>query len=240
MSIDWLTARPIAHRGLHDIGALNGDAVYENTLTAFKRAIAGNYAIECDLQISADGVPMVFHDDELARLCRINGDVRGKMASELSALRVGGTGDHIPTLAETLRVVKGQVPLILEFKARKNDDYGFAGAVLDDLDNYKGQVALMSFGHHIIRDLHALGCHYPLGLTAEGKEPETFFTHEEAFSFGVKFISYAIEDLPNTFIQAQRKKNVPIITWTVRNSVQKAISDANADQITFEGFNPDA
>lgn len=236
MSIGWLTARPIAHRGLHDVG----DGVFENTLTSFKRAISANYAIECDLQFSADGIPMVFHDYQLDRLCNLNGDVRAKMASELSALRVGGTDDHIPTLAQTLHLVKGQVPLIIELKGRANDDDGFAGAVLDELENYKGQVALMSFNHHILRDLHALKCSYPLGLTAKGKEPETFFTHEEALSFGVEFISYYHEDLPNPFIEAQRKKNIAIITWTVRNSDQKANSDAYADQITFEGFNPGA
>lgn len=236
MSLDWLTARPITHRGLHDVS----DGVYENTLSAFKRAIAGNYAIECDLQLSADCVPMVFHDYSLDRLCGLNGDVRAKLASELSALRIGGSDDHIPTLAETLRLVKGQVPLIIEFKGREKDDDGFAGAVLDDLEGYQGEVALMSFDHHILRDLHALKCPYPLGLTAKGKEPETFFTHEEALSFGVKFISYSIKTLANPFIEAQRKKNMPIISWTVRNEDQKAHSDAYADQITFEGFNPDA
>ena len=59
--LDWLTARPVAHRGLHDAAA----GVIENTSTAFNAAIAGNYAIECDLQITADGEAMVFHDDAL-------------------------------------------------------------------------------------------------------------------------------------------------------------------------------
>lgn len=236
MPLGWLTARRIAHRGLHDVQ----DGVYENTLSAFKRAVAGNYAIECDLQFSADCEPMVFHDYKLDRLCGLNGDVRAKLASELSALRVGGTDDHIPTLTEVLRLVKGQVPIIIEFKGRKDDNDGFAGAVLDALEDYQGHAALMSFDHQILRDLHALKCPYPMGLTAMGTEPETFFTHEEALSFGIDFFSYYIEDLPNPFIEGQRKKNKPIITWTVRNMDQKAHSDTYADQITFEGFNPDA
>ncbi|WP_162653808.1 glycerophosphodiester phosphodiesterase [Lentilitoribacter sp. Alg239-R112] len=235
MSHGWLTARPIAHRGLHN----ENEGVFENTLTSFERAISGNYTIECDLQFSADGIPMVFHDYKLDRLCGLNGDVRAKTASELGALRVGGSDDHIPTLAEALRMINCQVPLVIEFKGRENDDDGFAGAALDALDGYKGKVALMSFDHHILRDLHALKCPYPVGLTAEGLEPETFFTHEEALDLGLDFISYEIKDLPNPFIQAQRKRNMPIISWTVRNSDQKAHSDLYADQITFEGFNPD-
>ena len=62
--LDWLTARPIAHRGLHDAAA----GVIENTPSAFAAAIAGDYGIECDLQISADGEAMVHHDDALGRL----------------------------------------------------------------------------------------------------------------------------------------------------------------------------
>ena len=61
---DWLTARPIAHRGLHDAAS----GVIENTASAFRAAIAGGYGIECDLQISADGEAMVHHDDALGRL----------------------------------------------------------------------------------------------------------------------------------------------------------------------------
>src|SRR5260370_7301291 len=62
--LDWLIARPVAHRGLHDAGA----GVIENTPSAFAASVAANYAIECDLQISADGEAMVHHDDALGRL----------------------------------------------------------------------------------------------------------------------------------------------------------------------------
>lgn len=236
MAPEWLTARPIAHRGLHN----EAEKVFENSLSAFERAIAGNYAIECDLQYSADGVAMVFHDFDLARLCGLSSDVRQKTSAELQMLSIGGSTDKIPTFKKMLNLVKGTVPIIAELKGRAGDDDGFAGAVLDDLDEYEGNVALMSFEHHILRDFRNLGCPYPLGLTAEGKEPDTFFTHEEALSFGLDFISYDVGDLPNPFIEANRKLGVPVISWTVKNPDQKAHSDQYADQITFEGFDPDA
>jgi glycerophosphoryl diester phosphodiesterase len=72
----WLTERPIAHRGLHDAAS----GVIENTLQAAEAAIAGGFAIECDLQISADGELFVFHDDTLDRLT----DARGALI-EMSA-----------------------------------------------------------------------------------------------------------------------------------------------------------
>lgn len=231
---EQLFEKPIAHRGLHD----KNQGIFENTLSAFKAATKGGYAIECDLQFSADGIPMVFHDFDLKRLCGIGGNVRDKMASELTQLSVGGSLDKIPTLKSLLELVDGQVPLILELKGRKDNDDGFAGAVLDDIENYKGPIAVMSFAQHLIRDFHELGCVCPIGLTAEGKEPETFFEHEEALAFGVSFISYDIDDIPNPFVEAQRKQGKKIITWTVRNREQQKLSDQHADQITFEGFDP--
>ena len=70
----WLTARPIAHRGLHD--AAKGLA--ENSLGAAAAAIAGGFAIECDVQLSRDGEAMVFHDDNLRRLTRGRGALAAK------------------------------------------------------------------------------------------------------------------------------------------------------------------
>lgn len=234
MSLNWLTDRPIAHRGLHNVDR----GVCENSLSAFANAIDHQFSIECDLQYAADGVPVVFHDFDLQRICGLKGHVRDKMSNELGLMAIGQTEDNIPTLAQMLNLVKGRAPLILELKGRLGDDDGFAGAVLDALEDYSGQVALMSFDHHLLRDLRALKCHYPLGLTAQGDEPETFFTHEEALSLGIDFISYAIDHLPNPFIEGQRNKNMPIISWTVRTKEQKIYSEQYADQITFEGFDP--
>ena len=80
--LDWLIARPVAHRGLHD--AQNG--VIENTASAFAAAIPGRYGIECDLQVSADGEAMVFHDATLDRLTEGSGRVDAMTAGELKRL----------------------------------------------------------------------------------------------------------------------------------------------------------
>ena len=85
-SLAWLTARPIAHRGLHDAAA----GVIENTPSAFAAAIAGNYGIECDLQISADGEAMVHHDDALGRLTEGSGRLAAMTAAELKHVALQG------------------------------------------------------------------------------------------------------------------------------------------------------
>ncbi|MEZ2130639.1 MULTISPECIES: glycerophosphodiester phosphodiesterase [unclassified Sinorhizobium] len=232
----WIIERPVAHRGYHDLNR----EIWENTLSAFERAIKAGFAIECDLHYAADGVPVIFHDEDLERLCSIKGDVRARTSAELGLLAVGGTKDRIPSLKQLLQLCGGRVPLVLELKGREKDDEGFAEAVLEVLEGYKGDVALMSFDHWLLKDLKTLESPYPVGLTAEGKDPEAFFKHDEAMQLGLDFISYHYGHLPNSFITAQRKRAIPIITWTVRDEAARKQTFANADQMTFEGFDPRA
>lgn len=110
--------------------------------------------------------------------------------------------------------------------------------MLEVLTSYQGKVALMSFDHHLLKELKANDCPYPVGLTAEGAKPENFFVHDEAMHLGLDFISYCVAHLPNSFIEAQRQKNIPVITWTVRDEIMRAHTYTYADQMTFEGFDP--
>lgn len=230
----WIIERPVAHRGYHDLN----QEIWENTLSAFERAIEAGFAIECDLHYAADGVPVIFHDEDLERLCSIKGDVRARTSAELGLLAVGGTKDKIPTLKQLLQLCGGRVPLVLELKGRETDDEGFAEAVLEVLEGYKGDVALMSFDRWLLKELKTLESPYPVGLTAEGKDPEAFFKHDEAMQLGLDFISYHYGHLPNSFITAQRQRGIPVITWTVRDEAARNQTFANADQMTFEGFDP--
>lgn len=234
VKLSWLTAQPVAHRGYHD----RNKVVWENTLSAFRRAVEAGFAIECDLQLATDSVPVVFHDHDLQRLAGISGDVRERSSAELGLLAVGGTKDRIPTLRQLLDLVRGKVPLVIELKGRKDEDEGFAESVLEVLEGYQGQVALMSFDHHLLKDLKQAGCPWPVGLTAEGDKPEDFFRHDEAMQLGLDFISYHWAHLPNSFIEAQRKLGVPVITWTVRDETARERTRQYADQMTFEGFDP--
>jgi glycerophosphoryl diester phosphodiesterase len=230
----WITELPVAHRGFHDMNK----TVWENTISAFTRAIDAGFAIECDLQYVADGNPVIFHDDDMERLCGIKGDVREKTAGELALFSIGGTQDKIPSLRQLLRLTKGKVPLVLELKGRKGDDDGFADSVLEALDGYEGHVALMSFDHWLLKDLKDLGTQHPVGLTAWGNTPKDFETHQIAMDYGLDFISYCVDHLPNPFITAQRAKDIPVITWTVRTQEARIHTFAEADQMTFEGFDP--
>ncbi|TBA21154.1 glycerophosphodiester phosphodiesterase [Rhizobium ruizarguesonis] len=230
----WIRDLPVAHRGYHDLNT----HIWENTLSAFSRAVEAGFAIECDLHYASDGVPVIFHDEDLQRLCNLKGDIRERTSRELGLIAVGGTSDKVPTLRQLLDLVKGKVPLVLELKGREADDEGFAEAVLEVLEGYQGKVALMSFDHWLLRDLKTLGSPYPLGLTANGNTPDAFKTHAKAMEIGLDFISYHYGDLPNAFITSEHEKGIPVITWTVRDEEARRLTFANADQMTFEGFDP--
>lgn len=234
--IPWLTKRPIAHRGLHDLNK----KVWENTLSAFRRAVEKNFAIECDVHLSADRVPVVIHDGDLKRLTRTDGFVWQRTAAELQTLKVGGTRDHVPTLAELLDLVRGKVPLVIELKGIPGHDEGLVEAVGAALKDYKGKVAIMSFDHWLIRDFKKYMPDIPAGLTAYGKDNHLIEANFSMLAHGIDFVSYAAGDLPNAFVSFVRERlKMPVITWTIRNKPAVDLTFRYADQMTFEGFDPD-
>nr|WP_272211507.1 glycerophosphodiester phosphodiesterase family protein [Marinicella sp. W31]MDC2877399.1 glycerophosphodiester phosphodiesterase family protein [Marinicella sp. W31] len=232
--LEWLTARPIAHRGYHD---MNG-AVWENTMPAFERAIANDFAIECDIRLSADGEVIVFHDDDLQRLCGRSDTIEALAASEIDTVRVGTADATIPRLRTLLAATRGRVPLVIELKSGPTDPDLFAAAVIAEIKDYTGPLALMSFDVTLLSALKHAGATCPLGLTAQGHDAKTFNAHRETMAIGLDFVSYYYDDLPNDFVAGLRDAGVPVITWTARNERARQITFQYADQMTFEGFTP--
>ena len=234
--ITWLTKRPIAHRGLHDLNR----RVWENTLTAARKAVDKNFAIECDVHLSADRVPVVIHDDDLKRLTGEDGFVWQRTAGELRKLKVGGTKDHVPLLSELLDLVAGKVPLVVELKGTPGHDEGLVEAVAAQLNAYKGKVAVMSFDHWLVRDFKKHMPDIPAGLTAYGRENKLIEAHFAMLAHDLDFTSYAAGDLPNAFVGFVRDRlKMPVVTWTIRDKPAIDLTFRYADQMTFEGFDPD-
>ena len=237
LNIKWLTARPIAHRGLHD----SNNKIWENTLPAFSAAIAGNYAIECDVHLTKDGEVIVFHDDVLDRLAGREGRICDLTLAQATALTIGTTQDHPPSLRQMLDLIAGRVPVVIELKGIEGQDEGLVAAVAKELKDYQGDAAIMSFDHHLVRLFRSDAPGIVAGLTAEGTKPSDIEAHFAMLAYDVDFVSYSVHHLPNPFITFFRDVlKRPVITWTVRNPEQKALSDLNAEQITFEAFIPDS
>ena len=234
---DWIARKPVAHRGYHDMN----QHIWENSPSAFARAVQHDFAIECDLQLSSDNQAVVFHDYKTDRICGVEGKVREMTAAQLTSLHIGNTQDQIPTLKDLLRQVDGKVGLVLELKTQNGEDTKiFAKIVLADLQGYQGHVALMSFDRHMIETLLECRTERPVGLvTSEGSESARQ-DNESALQLDLSFISFHVKDLPSKFVADARTKGLPVITWTVNDEQSRKATEEFADQMTFEGFDPSA
>jgi glycerophosphoryl diester phosphodiesterase len=244
---EWLIARPVAHRGLHD--AARG--IIENTPSAFAAAMAGNYAIECDIQISADGEAMVFHDQTLERLTEGSGRLDALSAADLKRVAFRGSADHMITLGELADLVTDKAALLVEIKSRFDGDLRLVRRAAEVLTAYRGRVALMSFDPAPIAALRTLAPHLPRGIVAERrythlewsplsartKRALAYFQH--ALRSRPQFIAYSVNDLTSAIPRLARNVlRLPLLTWTVRSDVDRARASRYADQMIFEGFRP--
>lgn len=108
----FLEKRYFAHRGLF----CEKRKIPENSLAAFREAVCAGYGIEMDIQLSKDRKPVVFHDASLERMCGVKGKVWDYTFEELQRFRLKDSEEKIPSFEEVLHTVKGQVPLIIEYK----------------------------------------------------------------------------------------------------------------------------
>lgn len=230
----WLYRLPVAHRGLH------GDAVPENSMSAFSLAAETGYAIETDVHLTADGKLVLFHDDDLSRMCGVSGNIKLKTREELSALRLAGTNETIPDFADLLRLAEGKVPLLIELKS--NGERGLERAVALALKDYKGEYALQSFDPFILRRLKKLVPETPIGQLSSFFRDQKFgflkrtLLKDMVLSPRVDFISYNTEDLP--FSRA-KKAGVPLLAWTVRTEKEYARVTKYCDNVIFENIRPE-
>jgi glycerophosphoryl diester phosphodiesterase len=248
--IAWLTARPVAHRGFHDAAA----GRIENTLGAIVAAADRGFAVEVDVHMSADGQVYVFHDDTLDRLTVESGPVEGLTLAALQTARFRATEDRIPSLAGVLTAVAGRVPLIIEVKSRfaalQSD---LVEAVADTLTGYHGPVAVMSFDPRIVADFARIAPGLTRGIVAddaaEAEEYGTFDAAQRADLASLahlswsrpQFVAYWVKLLPNAISERVRGKlGLPLLTWTVRTQEDRVAAADFADQMIFEGFDPES
>jgi len=245
--LDWLTARPIAHRGLHDAAA----GVVENTAGAVQRAIDGNFGIEVDLQITADGEAVVFHDATLERLTGQPDSLNAMTVSALKSVPFKATGDRIISLGELCDLVAGRATLLLELKSLHDGDRRLPRRVAEVLQGYSGPVAAMSFDPQQVLDLRLVAPKLPRGLTAGGWKPgerkKTMAKSDrnnggyirDGLRMRPQFVAHAVQELPAALPMVARYLfGMPLLTWTVRTPEDRARAERWADQIIFEGFRP--
>ena len=242
-----LLGAPLAHRALHDRAASRP----EHSRAAFAAAIAAGYGIECDVQLSADGRAMVFHDEYLTRLTPEHGALNARTAADLARIPLRGGSETIPTLAQMLALVAGRVALLIEIK----DQDGALGlgvgalerAVAEDLRGYDGPVAVMSFNPHSIAAFAEAAPHLPRGLTTSayhakdwiGLPAETRTRLRGIPDYdrvGASFISHEAKDLARPRVAELKAQGARVLCWTIRSPEAEAEARQVADNVTFEGY----
>lgn len=244
---DWLTARPVAHRGLHDISR----GIVENMPGAVQAAIAGNFSIEVDIQLSADSEAMVHHDHALGRLTEATGPLVEKTATELKALTFKDTAERMMSLSDLCALVGGRVPLVIELKSRFDRDRKLVKRMAEVLASYDGPTVGMSFDPDQVLGLRELLPSRPRGIVAQRSYQDDYWAHltqqqrdsmlylRHGFQTQPQFVAFRVDDLPAPAPWIARNVfGCALLGWTVRTTEQRTRVAQHADQMIFEGFVP--
>ena len=249
MDMSWLTERPVAHRGYHDVS----EGRPENTLPALQAAIDRGFAIEIDVQLTKDNEAVCFHDEGLKRLCGRDDLVSDLLLKDLRAQKVADTNATIPSLGDVLDCIKGQVPLFIEVKSRflSDGEPRLTRAVSAAIGGRDEQIALMSFDPLVVSRLQRRSPTRPRGIISDGAKNDAHWGHLTALErvnlqtmmhwpiSQPDFVAYSVDELPALPVTTARWfANTPILTWTVRTPEQVVRAHEHADQMIFEGFDP--
>jgi len=246
-ALDWLTAKPIAHRGLHDAAL----GIVENAAGAVQAALAAGYGVEVDLQISADGEAMVHHDAALGRLTEGDSRLDQLTSTELKHVKFRGSPERMLSLGDLCDLVDGRVALLPELKSRFDGDSRLAERVAALLSAYKGPVAPMSFDPLQLQVLRQKAPSLPRGIVAAKYKPHPYWDQMPprlrynmgsllpAASARPQFVAYMADNLPAVAPWIARHiLCLPLVTWVVRSKAEQQRAMRYADQIIFEGFRP--
>ena len=236
----WLISQKIAHRGLH-----NRKSAPENSRQAFENAILSKFAIELDVQMISDGTLVVIHDYTLDRTTTGRGKVSELKKEDLKRIKLKGTNELLPTFDEVLKLVKGQVPLLIEVK--NEGRVGELEAKLyEKLKKYKGKYAIQSFNPFVLKWFRINAPEVWRGqLSGSFKGEKLSYIKKVILKRMLlndrvskpDFISYDHRALPNKYVK--KYGELPLLAYTIRsNQAMKTAKLNGVDNFIFEDFVP--
>ena len=216
-NLDFLENIKIAHRGLWNC------EYPEISIGAFERAIDKGITIEFDIHLLKDDTLVVFHDDNLKRMT--NKDILLKTCTynDIKDIKLNNSNYHIPTLEEVLNLVDGKIMIDIELKTDV-DGFRICEVLTKYLDKYKGKFIVKSFNPFYIWWFRMYRPEFIRGLLVsklKKKKLNNFFKYalyNMWFNFLAKpdFIAFNFKNLPNKRIEKLRKRNIPILLFTVK------------------------
>ena len=236
-----------AHRGLHD----GNREIPENSRAAFHLAVEAGYGIELDVRLTQDGQLAVHHDASLLRLCGREEYVRDLTMQELSACRLAGTEETVPSFAEVLSLVDGRVPLIVEIKADRLGDTQTAEQAWALLRDYRGPWCVESFDPFAVRWFRK---HVPQAVRGQLADDPRRSREKEGSTRGEWLLSYLLVHFlsrPDFIAYNYKAEGNPVFrlvralfhpalaAWTVRSPADAEALKTTHDLIIFEAFRPE-
>jgi len=233
---------PVAHRGLWSPGGAP-----ENSLAAFQAACAHGYGIELDVQLSSDGQAFVFHDSKLERMTGAEGRLSDHSAHDLAALRLLGTDEPIPTLADTLTEVGHRAMVHIELKTPAGEVGPLEKRVHEILIDHNGPIAVIGFNpyshawfaqHHpkVLRGLNSYAYNDDAARTLAPPQRAAFARLEQVAIARPHFLALGSDILPSPRAAELRRGGMPVIAWTMRGPEQWDSFKDCCDNLIFEGF----
>jgi glycerophosphoryl diester phosphodiesterase len=242
--------RPIAHRGLHD----RAKGIIENSRPAFEAAIAHGYAIECDVQLSSDGVPFIFHDDTFERITTATGRSDARPIAEVQTLVLtdSATNETPQKLSEFLAQIASRTQLQIELKQQSGEErtVKLAAEVAAALRGYQGRYTLESFDPRLVAALRDEGVTAPIGIITYDYDEPTWDNHISGWRKFVlrhllhwpwtrfDFISCRNLSLYLPMVRFLHARGMEVTSWTITSEQAARAALRASDQIVFEGFLP--
>ena len=211
------TVMVVAHRG----ASANFP---ENTMIAFEGAVAaGADMIELDVQLSADGIPVVFHDETLDAHTNALGFVDQYSWDELKQLDAGSwfdveyAGQRIPSLQQVLTYAAGKIALNIEIKGHAKGGIEEKCIQLVRACNMQEQVLFSSFDYIKIARLKKLDGDIPTALLYQQERfnalpPSALLKKYRADAFHCSY-----RELSGHFLEDLTSHNIPVLIYTVNN-----------------------
>jgi glycerophosphoryl diester phosphodiesterase len=232
---------PIAHRGLW-----SPDGAPENSLAAFQAACSHGYGIELDVQLSADGEAMVFHDGRLDRMTGAEGRMSDHSAADLGRTKLKGTDETIPTLADTLTLVGHRAMVLIELKTPPGEVGTLEKRVHEVLIDHNGPIAVIGFNpyshawfaqHHpgVLRGLNSYAYRDDNAHMAP-EQRKAYARLEHVGMAKPHFLALGTDILPSERATKLREGGMPVVAWTLRSPAEWDKVRDHSDNLIFEGF----
>lgn len=218
--INFLKNKLFARRGLYD-----NIRIYENTISAFSRALKYNFPIEMEVRLLSDGTIIVFHDDNAKRLLHIDDNIDNMTYDELCYL----SKYQIPKFEDVLNLIKGEVPILIELKTVTRK-YLLENKICEYLDKYNGKFAVQSFYIKTVKWFYKNRKDYVVGYMIGWKNINKDIWFKKYDFLNIKINSYKDKKI------RVLKENKVVLGWRVNTKEELSSSEHLYDGLIVDNL----